>query len=440
MSEHARIPSRLFSGPGPKALVVGMLVLCFLIPLAMLRGLVEERRGVRDLAEESILGPAGGRPELFGPFVVVPYTLVRGKEQVEGEIVVLAEELSATASLSAERRRRGIFSAPVLAAGLEFRGSFNFDSAGAVIPGARLRWREARVAMELPDVRALRDTPVVAWEGAELPLRADVGAGRAYNRSLSVPLAGTAGAAPGARRDFTARVPLRGGRSLRLLEPAGTVRLALSGNWSSPSFEGYLSPVSRSVGREGFEASWFLPESAQPLPRAVDAQALSAALARESSFGVTLLDGVDGYDSAWRAVRYGILFIIVPFAGIFLLEVLAGAKVHPVQYILIGLADCLFYLILLSLSELLPFAAAYAAAAAACSILASWYTAQVLRARRGWWLLPALGGLYLYLYAALRSEDYALLIGSAGLFGLLALAMYATRRVDWYGSRADTKS
>jgi inner membrane protein len=214
------------------------------------------------------------------------------------------------------------------------------------------------------------------------------------------------------------------------------VRASVKGDWPSPSFFGYASPTEREVAKEGFSASWYLPESSQGLPRAFDSGELPRDKLLESAFGVELLDGVDAYAMSWRAARYGLLFIIVPFAVLFLFELLARTRIHPVQYILIGLANCLFYLLLLSLSELIGFDLAYVAAALVCSLLCAAYTAASLRSRRGFYLLPALGLLYGYLYVALSSEDYALLIGSLGLLGLLAAAMAATRRIDWYGKSA----
>jgi inner membrane protein len=177
-----------------------------------------------------------------------------------------------------------------------------------------------------------------------------------------------------------------------------------------------------------------MPESSQSLPRAFDPAGLEEGKLREAAFGVELLDGVDAYDMAWRAARYGILFIIVPFAVLFLFELIARSRVHPVQYALIGLANCLFYLLLLSLSEILGFGPAYAIAAATCSLLCGFYAVAALKSKRGYFLLPALALLYAYLYAVLSSEDYALLLGSLGLLALLVAAMAVTRKVDWYGA------
>jgi inner membrane protein len=359
--------------------------------------------------------------------------LRQAKELVRGEVLILPDALSLDCSLASERRKRGIFSAPVFSANLAVSGSIQADVADAAPAGAKLRWDLARVALEMPDLRSLAETPRIAWGGTELALHPDAQAGRAFGKSVSARVA----VAPGGNVAFSARLGLRGGRSLSLLEPAGGVKASIAGDWPSPSFFGYSAPTERGVGADGFKAGWYLPESSQGMPKAFDAQGLADGKLGETAFGVELLDGVDAYDMSWRAVRYGLLFIVVPFAALFLFELVTRTRIHPVQYALIGLANCIFYLLLLSVSELLGFAWAYALAALACSLLCGAYAAAVLRSRRGLFMLPALALLYAYLYVALSSQDYALLLGSIGLLALVAVAMAVTRKIDWYGARAE---
>jgi inner membrane protein len=426
---------RAFSGPGAKALLVGALVVAFLLPLALVQSIVDGRRSTRDGAEASIIGPAGGRPCLFGPFLVLPYELRRNKELVEGELLILPDSLSLECSLSAEERKRGIFSAPILDAEIAITGTLTASAADAAPTGARLRWDLARLSFELPDLRSLAETPKLIWGGGEQSLHPEARSGRAYDKAVSTRVR----VVPGESQAFSTRISLRGGKSLSFLEPSGSVRATLSGTWPGPSFFGYSAPTERSVSKSGFTARWYLPESSQGLPRVFDAAGIERGKLAEAAFGVELLAGVDAYDMSWRAVRYGLLFIIVPFVVLFLFETLSRSRIHPVQYVLIGLANCLFYLLLLSLSEILDFAWAYALAASACALLSGAYAAASLRSRRGLLMLPALALLYAYLYVALSSEDYALLIGSLGLLALLAAAMAATRKIDWYGGREKTE-
>jgi inner membrane protein len=435
MNETKSIQPRTgFAGPGIKALVVSALVLVFLIPLALVGGVVEDRRETRDKAQASILDPVGGKPALFGPYLVLPYEQWKNKKLVEGELLVLPETLSLSSAVKADERRRGIFSATVIDADVTLAGTITASVSEALPFGAKARWDLARICFELPDLRALADSPRLSFDGREIVLRPDARGGRAYDKAISA----KAPAAPGTRLAFTADFKLRGGDSLSFLEPGGTVLAKMYGPWPSPSFFGYSAPSERSVSEEGFSSRWYMPESARTLPRVFDADGLKRIKLAESAFGVQLLDGVDAYDMSRRATRYGILFIIVPFAALFIFELLCRVRVHPVQYVLIGLGNCVFYLLLVSLSEIVGFGAAYAIAASACAAICAAYAGAAVRSRKGLLLLPALALLYAYLYVVLSSEDYALLLGAIGLLALLVAAMAATRKVDWYGARDKT--
>lgn len=156
-----------------------------------------------------------------------------------------------------------------------------------------------------------------------------------------------------------------------------------------------------------------------------------------NSFGVNFVQIVDTYQVVMRAAKYAVLFIGLTFIDYFFTELLGNAALHPVQYLLVGLANCIFYLLLLSLAEHLPFIAAYLLSAGASTMLISLYSITILGSRiRASLVFAVLAALYAYLYTALRSEAYALLIGSLGLFTILALIMYLTRYIDWRQSGA----
>lgn len=321
---------------------------------------------------------------------------------------------------------------------------------------------EARLQLtgrfEQPTVRDLGiDPDVVQWDRAELSLR--VSDARAIaegvqlrwgDRSLAfLPGAGAQGSHGGIHAplgrpspsDFSLDVVLRGSDSL-LFSPAGKeTRVQLTSDWPSPSFVGSWLPVERSVDRDGFKAVWRVSYLGRGFPQAwrddpasgpndgsVD-EAIGSA-----TFGLRFLATVDPYRMASRSTKYAILFIGLTCTVFWLFEILAGLPSHPVQYVLIGGALCLFYLLELALSEHVGFAVAYAIATIAVAGLVTAYAAAVLRkAARAAVVGGLLVGLYGYLYVLLRLEDYALLLGSVGLFGALACVMYLTRGIDWYG-------
>jgi inner membrane protein len=224
--------------------------------------------------------------------------------------------------------------------------------------------------------------------------------------------------------------------------------VVLDGDWPHPSFAGRFLPVERQVGESGFSARWQLNALATTAPQtagwgaapcalddnAVDAVGGERRSACVETFGVSFIDPVSPYVLSDRATKYGVLFILLTFVGVGAVEVLRRLRVHPIQYLLVGSALAVFFLLLVSLSEHVPFAVAYLAAAAACTALLGFYGAFVLHGgRAGAAFGAAVAVLYGVLYALLQLEQTALLLGSLLLFGVLAALMVATRRIDWYG-------
>jgi inner membrane protein len=214
------------------------------------------------------------------------------------------------------------------------------------------------------------------------------------------------------------------------IAPTGeTTTVTLASDWPHPSFQGRFLPNEREVGPRGFKASWRLSALATSAPRDLieDAE-------RVESFSVAFIDPVDAYVLGDRATKYGVLFILLTFVGVGLVEVLRRVRVHPIQYLLVGCAMTLFFLLLVSLSEHLAFGRAYLAATGACTLLIGFYGSFVLQGwRAGCALGAAVAALYGALYLLLQLEQTALLLGTMLLFAVLAAVMVATRRLDWYG-------
>jgi inner membrane protein len=157
----------------------------------------------------------------------------------------------------------------------------------------------------------------------------------------------------------------------------------------------------------------------------------------ESLFGAQFLSILDAYRFVERSIKYGVLFLVLVFTTFFLFEVTARQKIHPFQYLMVGAALCLFYLLLLSISEFLGFGYAYLIAAVVSTILITWYCRFFLGGGVRTLMIGAgLAGVYTFLYITLRQQDYALLMGAIALFIVLAVVMYVTRKVDWYARDA----
>ncbi|GAP66460.1 inner membrane protein [Mizugakiibacter sediminis] len=425
-----------------KALGVGVLALLISIPLAQVRDLLRERVGMREQAIAQIAQRWGAPQTLGGAVLAVPMavTVRDGKEaRVEHRMrIVLADALDVRATLATERRSYGIYEAPVYTAQVRLGGRFRAADLAALAPsGATARWSEARLWLPIADVHGIRALDAVRIDGVAREPQPD-SAALGDLHVVAVPLSAVAApsgvdAMPARDVAFEATFTLAGTRSLRVLPLARRTEATIAGAWPDPGFAGAFLPAERRVEADGFSARWQVLDLNRGFGQRWWAGEVGGADLAGAAFGVDLVQPVDVYQQNERTGKYGILFVAFTFVAFFLFEVLRRLRVHPVQYLLIGLALATFYLVLLALSEQIGFARAYLAAALAVATLVGGYAGAVLRARRAGLLLGALMLLvYALLYGLVVAERYSLLAGALALLAAVALLMYLTRRVDWY--------
>jgi len=238
---------------------------------------------------------------------------------------------------------------------------------------------------------------------------------------------------PGTAIPFAAKLKLAGTSSLAIAPVGDDSEIRITSTWPHPSFGAAWSPDEQSISSGGFTATWRMTSIATGGQAAWnDLASHPGRLVTARAAGVTLFDPVNVYALSYRATEYAFLFVLFTFAALALAEVMAGVKIHPVQYALVGSAVAVFFLLLIALSEHLPFALSYAAAAAACVLLLTFYLRHPLGSmKRTAVFFAVFAGLYGALYVLLQSEDNALLAGSLMVFALLAFAMIATRKKDW---------
>jgi inner membrane protein len=215
----------------------------------------------------------------------------------------------------------------------------------------------------------------------------------------------------------------------------------LKSNWPDPGFRGAFLPADRSVRRDGFDAKWKVSYYGRDYPQPWTSRAgnerFTARSVSDSLFGAHFLSILDAYRYVERSIKYGVFFLVLVFTTFFLFEVTARQNIHPFQYLMVGAALCLFYLLLLSISEFIGFSWAYLIAAVASTMLITWYCRFFLGGGVRTLMIGAgLTGVYTFLYITLRQQDYALLMGAIALFIVLAIVMYVTRKVDWYARDA----
>ncbi|HKV08523.1 MAG TPA: cell envelope integrity protein CreD [Thermoanaerobaculia bacterium] len=440
------VKGRFRSSVTVKLFVIGFLILLFLIPLGMVDSLVRERAQRRTEAAAEVASTWGSRQILGGPVLVVPY-LQHGKDE-KGKPVTwvstasfLPETLKVEGRIVPERRSRGIFESVVYRADLRWTGVFarpSFDT-WHVAP-EDVVWRDAYLTVGVPDMRGIRTALKLDWSDRELPLEPGGAEDGLWTSGLRVKIPGLAESQAGERYAFAFDLGINGSEALQILPLGKQTSVALKSDWPDPKFTGAFLPESRTVTGTGFSALWNVSYFGRSYPQQwrqdEAARLASMESLQASAFGVELFLPVDIYQKTERSTKYGALFLVLTFLTFFLYEVFNPFSLHPLQYLLVGAALCLFYLLLLSISEHAPFAFAYLVAAAATVLLIGSYSAAILRGRlRALVMTCVLGLLYGYLYVLLQLEDYALLLGSLGLFATLALVMYVTRKIDWSAPR-----
>ncbi len=425
-----------------KVALVGILSLLLLVPLLMLQSLVGEREQRKTDTETEIMQSWGGPQTVAGPVLTVPWisrsrdSNGRPAETLEAEHF-LPQTLAIDGSLLPESRARGMYQVTVYSARLHIHGTFGRpEFAGIRVSPSDILWDQAFLSLELPDMRSLQERVPLTWGPGRLEFQSGKGSIGMFSGEMRADLSRPVGGRPervaSTGIPFEFELSLHGGDSISFLPLGDETRVHLHSSWPSPTFNGSFLPVRRTFGPEGFDAEWRVISMARAYPQRWTNEEVEPTALVTTGFGVSFMTPVDTYLKVTRALKYGLLFLVLPFCTLFLFEVFSRRRIHPLSYLLVGLADCVFYLLLLSLAEHLSFELAYGIAAAACSALVTLYAISVVRSRAGIVMLPVLVAAYGFLALVLSSEDNALLLGAVGLFLLLGTVMFLTRRVDWY--------
>jgi inner membrane protein len=410
---------------------------------------VGERVGMRQTAAERVAESWGGAQTTAGVLLAIPVETSRvvieqsvaGRETQRTEVdrnvlYVLPDTLKVDASADLSTRAVGLYETPVYTAHVQISGEFlnrDFASRLQEKEGREVKWNEARLLVLNSESRALRAVDDLVVAGESLPVSADGYAGSA-GISAAVPASALR---ENASIPFRLKLTLAGSSQLTFLPLARKADISLKSTWPHPKFEGAPAPLDPRIGEDGFNARWSVLEINRNFGQSWYGSEVRAGLPTELAFaqsgvGVTFYEPVDIYQRNYRAVHYAVLLIVITFLTFFLWEHLAGIAIHGMQYLMVGLALALFYLLLLALSEHMSFDLAYGLSSGALVALITIYLTGVLR--RVDLAIGAGAGLatlYTMLYWILRSEDYSLLMGSLLLFGVLAILMITTRRVDW---------
>jgi len=430
---------------GVKLIVVCGLALLMTIPAFFVGALVEDRaRRAADVIRE-ISGHVGGQQTFLGPTLVIPYNIPPqspADHAKQGMYLVFPARASATIKTATEERRRSLFKVPVFQADLKLDAAFDLTGVPSTAPeGAELDWSRAEIVVGVSDARGALADAILTTDGKTSTLvpaenTTTISIGGDQSEHIKFTLFGTRVeglAKPNAQFKVTSALRFSGAQRIAMLAYGKTTHLSVQGDWPSPGFDGGFLPVTRTVSSNGFTAEWSVPFIA----RGVGAEGQCGTITGldATALGVSFIEVADPYQSVNRSLKYALLFLGLLFLSYFVFEVTTGKRVHPAQYVLVGIAQIIFYLLLLSIAQRVGFDAGFLLAGAATVALLSANAAWVFSSRmQGVRSLAVFSLLYALIYLLLRLEDNALLVGAIASFLAVAAAMYFTRRIDWYGS------
>lgn len=426
-----------FSGYVLKMILMCVLVVLFLIPLGIIKNVIRERRSYQREAISSITRPLGGQTELQGICIAVPYKEyteiyeangTKRRESKTRYLIFAPSSYALSISVQPYYLTRGIFKVPVFNGTANLQAQFSApDYSYFDISPNDILTDEALLIVGFSNTKNLTSQPKVNLNGTNLALSPiTYNAVSPFQTSVFYTLSGIAW---DEAAHLSGKIDFQGGEGIHITPIASDNAITMTSDWPSPSFSGGWLPSERNLSESGFTAHWNIAGLSTVYPHSWRSETNFEA----ESFSVSFMIPVDAYKKTERSVKYALLFLLIPFIALLISEVFSKAKIHPIQYCLIGLSDVIFYLLLLSVSEHIPFNITYLLCAVSVCALTLFYAAAIFKSIAWGALLSVIQLIsYIFLYGTLQAEDYALLIGSIGLFAVLALLMFITRKIDWY--------
>lgn len=449
MSEWSGVPSSLHSklttwSMGMKLVVVCFLALLMMIPAFLVESLIQDRMSREADVVKEISENVGGKQTFLGPILAIPYSTpgdLPAQSSRHGIYLVFPVQASATVKTTTEERRRSLFRVPVFRANVKLDSTFDLTGVPVALPSGNLDWSRAEILVGVTDARGALADAILTAGGETFTLTPADSApnmllGRNQNSPLRLTLFGAHMAnlaASDARFSVSSTLHFSGAQRIAVLAWGKTTHITEQGDWPNPGFDGGFLPVSRTLTPSGFTAEWSVPFIARGVRSEGPADAVNGL--DTTAMGVSFIEVASPYQSVNRSLKYFPLILGLIFLAYFIFEVTTGLRVHPAQYILVGIAQMIFYLLLLSFAERIGFDLGFLVAGIASAGLLSTNAGWIFTSRKqGFRALAIFGLLYLLIYLLLRLEDNALLAGAIASFAAISATMYFTRNLDWYGS------
>ena len=425
-----------------KLLTITILMLLLLIPAFMIKSIIQERESLNIAATNEVSSKWADAQQINGPILTIPLIYEFEEENKKTTTTkywhLLPENLNIDGNVLPEKLKRGIYEVVVYKSTLSVSGDFNINHKPNPQNLKEIQYDQAFLTIGISDLRGIQNQINLNWNGENLNVQPG-------SKLTDIIYSGITIDTPNLREqlnqniifDFT--VNLQGSKNLSFIPVGNTTSVKLKSTWPSPSFNGNFLPDDREVSEDGFSAYWSVLQLNRNYPQTWIGSGNRQQM-QESAFGVDLIKPIDDYQKSYRSAKYAVMTIALTFLIFFLVEILNKRKIHPFQYALVGLALCLFYILLVSISEHSNFNVAYGISAVGTIVMISLYSLSVFKKLNlSLILIATLFGIYGFLFVTLQLADYALLMGSVGLSLILGLTMYFTRNINWYNLHMGTE-
>ena len=417
-----------------KMVIVSVLAILLLIPSVLIMEIIQERINLSEGVKKELYAQWGGKQVVAGPVLNVPFSVTEVGEnnqqtkERKGVAHFLPETVKTNGILFPEIRQRGIYKVVVYHGTLKLKGTFvQPDVSQLEVPNAKFNWDAAYFTIGISDMRGIKNLPELVVNGRKCTVEPGVADADLFKSGITIK---TNSLDIKQALNFEIELALNGSEDLSVEALGKTSEVTMKSEWAQPSFTGGFLPTNRQVSEKGFVADWVVTHLNRNFPQQWVDQKYST---HEAKFGVELLIPIDNYQKSMRSVKYAILFIALNFIIFIFIEIKSKIRIHPFQYSLVAFALLIFYALLTSISEQIGFNGAYLISATAVTMLISWYAFSILRDVKSMtWITVLQTSLYLFLFAILQLQDYALLAGSIGLFIILTIIMRASQQVKWY--------
>lgn len=407
---------------GIKLLVIAIISLLLLIPQAIIMDMVNERSNTEGLANLEVNEKWGNGQTLTGPVLFIP------GDSAANNLYILPETLDIDGNINSRTLKRGIYDFTVYETALTLAGNFSLPKELKAEQLKSLRTDRAKLLFAISDFKGFSDNPALVLDGQPAELSSEalhLGSHDALSCSADLQSFLDSGTL-----DYRLTVPIKGSGYLYFLPAGRTTSVHLASDCPTPSFTGRYLPSQRQVTDQGFTADWKVLALNRDFAQVLNSH---SELKKAQPFGVDLKVPVEQYQQTTRSIKYAYLIILLTFAVVFFVEIRRQTPIHPVQYALVGIALMLFYTLLLAFSEHLTFLLSYLIASIMTIGLITLFMRTLLRnTRAALFIGLLLVVLYTFIYVIMQLESYALLVGSLGIFVILAVAMYASQKINWY--------